>query len=550
MLINQMRETTKIKSASIYMIPLLIAALLKAWLLSVARLPFNADEAVVALMARHINQGEAPIFFYGQAYLGSLDAILIALGFRIFGEHILVIRAIQSLLYLGTVLTTVMLANRLLRSSKGALFAGLLVSLPPVNVSLYTTVSLGGYNEMLLLGNLLLLGGLSLIDQLREGGTNNQKSKMVSIFLWSLGAGFAFWVFGLTLVFTIPVMVGVVLSSRGSGQRPLIWRFGLIGLAGGLLGSLPWWFDAVLNKNTLILTELTGGAIADVNQGIWLLQPLSRLVNLFVFGGTVIMGLRPPWGVQWLVLPLLPLVLVFWLIVFLNSLSKIQDKDLPRGLRVISGMGLVLAAGFIFSPYGNDPSGRYFLPLIIPMAIFGAAALIDFLAAKPFLQIAALTMVLFYNLTGTYQAEYISQTGITTQFDVITQVDHDQMDQLIDFLKDNDIKRGYTNYWVSYPLAFLSQEEMIFVPRLPYHEDFRYTARDDRYPPYSEMVESADQKAFITTNHSELNDYLRDYFSAQDINWKEKVIGDYHLFFDLSEEVNVTDLGLGKTTTP
>jgi hypothetical protein len=50
--------------------------------------PFNADEAIVALMARHILQGERPIFFYGQAYMGSLDAYLVALGFLLFGQQI------------------------------------------------------------------------------------------------------------------------------------------------------------------------------------------------------------------------------------------------------------------------------------------------------------------------------------------------------------------------------------------------------------------------------------------------------------------------------
>ncbi len=50
----------------------------KAALLVLDCVPFNADEAVVALMARHILQGERPIFFYGQAYMGSLDAYLVA----------------------------------------------------------------------------------------------------------------------------------------------------------------------------------------------------------------------------------------------------------------------------------------------------------------------------------------------------------------------------------------------------------------------------------------------------------------------------------------
>ena len=56
---------------------LLINVALKAALLYADVVPFNADEAVVALMGRHILQGERPVFFYGQAYLGSLDAWLV-----------------------------------------------------------------------------------------------------------------------------------------------------------------------------------------------------------------------------------------------------------------------------------------------------------------------------------------------------------------------------------------------------------------------------------------------------------------------------------------
>ena len=77
-------------------LPVIVAAVLKCALLLTGRIPFNSDEAIVALMARHINQGILPNFFYGQAYMGSMDAILVALGFRIFGQYIWVIRAVQT----------------------------------------------------------------------------------------------------------------------------------------------------------------------------------------------------------------------------------------------------------------------------------------------------------------------------------------------------------------------------------------------------------------------------------------------------------------------
>ncbi len=65
----------------------------------------------MALMARHILQGEHPIFFYGQAYMGSLDAYLVAAGFALLGQQVWVIRLVQVLLYLGTLFTTFLLGR-------------------------------------------------------------------------------------------------------------------------------------------------------------------------------------------------------------------------------------------------------------------------------------------------------------------------------------------------------------------------------------------------------------------------------------------------------
>lgn len=533
-----------------YLIPVLIAAVLKIWVIFSAKVPFNADEAIVALMARHINQGQIPIFFYGQSYMGSLDAILVAIGFRLFGEQVLVIRVLQSILYLATVFTSVLLAKKILKTNKAAFITGLLVSLPPVNVTLYTTVSLGGYGEMLLIGNLLLLGGLPIVEKIQNKTFEINYLFYAGIFLWTLGAGFAFWVTGLSLVYTIPIIGTFIWSALNNEHKTEIWKSAIFGLLGGLIGSLPWWFEALIYRNFSIVSELVGGAIANANQGIWLLQPLSRLLNLFIFGGSVIMGLRPPWNVKWLVLPVLPIILVFWLVVFLYSLRILNDKNKLSGLSIIAAIGLVLSIGFVLTPYGDDPSGRYFLPLVLPMGILGAKALSDLLEKRPILQTSVLLLILLFNIGGTVQAEKSSPTGITTQFDKVSQIDHDTMSDLIQFLKAENISRGYTNYWVSYPLAFLSQEDMIFLPRLPYHADFRYTSRDDRYSPYTSLVEGSDQVAYITTKHPELDNYLRDQFTLMDLSWKEKIVGDYHVFYHLSNPVNVYDIGLGQTTSP
>ncbi|MCK4489807.1 MAG: hypothetical protein KAU23_06075, partial [Anaerolineales bacterium] len=293
-----------------------------------------------------------------------------------------------------------------------------------------------------------------------------------------------------------------------------------------------------------------GSAIADIANAPRLFLLLDRIRNLILFGGTVIMGLRPPWDVRWLMMPLLPFVLIFWFSVLFSSITKMYRNKNQSELWIISLIGTVLLAGFIFTPFGSDPSGRYFTPLIVPMALFGADLIVSKLSRKTLLQLGLLFLVLIYNLGGTVQSALDFPPGLTTQFDEVAQIDQRKMGELIDFLKEEKIYRGYSNYWVSYPLAFLSEEEFIFVPRLPYHEDFRYTARDDRYSLYGEMVGSAGEVGYITTNHSALDNYLRQQFDDRDLTWEEKRIGDYLVYYNFSNLIHPQDIGLGMTTTP
>ena len=531
-------------------LPVIVAAVLKCALLLTGRIPFNSDEAIVALMARHINQGILPNFFYGQAYMGSMDAILVALGFRIFGQFIWVIRAVQSILFLGTVATTALLGFKLFRSKSIALISGLLIAVPPVNITLYTTVSLGGYGEMLLIGNLLLLSGLLIIQNVKGEGFKPDRRYFISLIAWGLGAGFGFWVIGLSLVYTIPIAFALFWEIIKTSKMKLVFKSVALILSGAIIGSLPWWTFAISEGSAALISELTGGAIANINSSSELLQPLERFGNMILFGGTVILGLRPPWEIRWLMMPILPFVLIFWLAVLYFSIKKIISDKIQSEISILYLMDAVLLVGFIFTPYGSDPSGRYFTPLMIPMALFGAEFLVSKFSERVFLQIGILLLVLSFNLGGVVQSVLNYPPGITTQFDSITQIDHRNMEELINFLEEKEIYRGYSNYWVSYPLAFLSREEIIFAPRLPYHEDFRYTARDDRYAPYSKLVHTAEQVAYITTNHATLNNYLRMQFKDKSISWREKRIGDYFVFYDLSKTIHPQDIGLGLTTTP
>jgi hypothetical protein len=214
------------------------------------------------------------------------------------------------------------------------------------------------------------------------------------------------------------------------------------------------------------------------------------------------------------------------------------------------GVMLALLAAFIFTPFGADPSGRYFVPLAIPLSLFAASMILNLEERVGKWAYSLVALLLVYNLAGTIQSAFHYPPGITTQFYAPAQVDRRYDGELIEFLRQHNHTRGYGNYWVTYPLAFLSGEELIFVPRLPYHLDFRYTERDNRYRSYDEKVEGSVRIAYITTNYPDLNQYIRAGFSELGVTWHEEKIGDYTIFYDLSQRVHPKELGLGETTLP
>lgn len=506
---------------------LLLAAMLKVGLILTGAVPFNGDEAVVALMARHILQGATPTFFYGQAYMGSLDAWLIAGAFRLFGQEVFAIRLVHALLYLLYLLTAWILARRFFKTPLVADFAVLAAAIPPVLVTTYTTATLGGYGESLVLGNLILLLGYQVLFA-------GWGQRWWAWLLLGVLGGFAFWVLGIAGVYLLPL--GLLGLSKFKAKRLPYYALAAFGF---LLGSLPWWLYNFTHA-WAALKAISGPELVETTLGF-------RFAGLLLFGLPALLGIRPPWSAAYFPWPLMLVALVFYLAValFLWRAARGGRLDVAPGARKLLALFVLsFLVIFLATNFGIDATGRYLLPLYLPLALATGVLLAAAWSHRRASGVALLLVVLLLNAATTALAAS-SPDRITTQFDPITSFTNEYDDDLIAFLEEHGETRGYSNYWVTYRLAFLSGETLIFSPELPYKGDLTYTSKDNRYPPYARLAAASPRVAYITSKHPALDQLIRASFAGLGVSYREVQIGVFTVFYDLARPVRPQELNLG-----
>src|SRR5579859_2032399 len=232
----------------------------------------DGDEAVVGLMARHIAfLGDRPVFYYGQPYLGSLEAFSAAPLFRLFNSSTVLLKLIPTGYSLGFLAVSAVLARRLFGTG-AALATAAYLALPPAMWAVWSTKARGGYAELLFLGQALVLVTLALAQSRR---------RRVAL-LWGLLAGLAFWTHLLAVVYLLPAAIYLVLARRARWSAA---ELGLLGV-GSVLGMAPLLFDNIAN-GFLTLAALLQPADIPLDQG-------AQFMRFFRVGLPVLLGLGQP----------------------------------------------------------------------------------------------------------------------------------------------------------------------------------------------------------------------------------------------------------------
>ncbi|MFD6679261.1 hypothetical protein [Micromonospora parva] len=285
----------------------------RLWLLRQTAPPTNSDEATMGLAALHIARGEGfPIWFYGQQYMGTLEAYLAAPVFAVAGgPSLLGLRLPTLALYALFLLLAWRLTLRLTGDRWFGLLMVVLLALGSDRVVKNQLIAGGGYPEMNVAAAALALLAVDLASdrpgQSADTGRPDGRSagrpgwRLARWATWGFLAGLMLWVDPLVLPYV--AATGVVLV--GFRRRELWGAAGaLLGVA-AVLGAAPLLLHSVLTgRNPLHAVLVASGANASAG---W----ADRLHGGLVLGPPLGMGFCAPgqcatWQLWWaLVLPLL-----------------------------------------------------------------------------------------------------------------------------------------------------------------------------------------------------------------------------------------------------
>ncbi|MFE9692701.1 DUF423 domain-containing protein [Micromonospora sp. NPDC005806] len=454
--------------------------------------PTNSDEATMGLAALHIARGEDfPVWFYGQAYMGTLEAYLAAPLVALAGPSVLALRLPTLALYA----LFLALSWRLSRRLGGNAWFGLLVvaflALGSDRVVKNQLIAGGGYPELNPAGVALALLTVGLC-------TGGSRARLARWAAWGLVSGLMLWVDPLVL----PYVVGTGVVLVAWRRRELAGRAGLVVAGALLLGAAPMLVDSLQHgRNPLTAVLGASGGEAAASWG-------ERLYGGLVLGPPLGMGFCSPshcagWQLWWAIaLPLLLLLAVFaaWRTLRMPVVpadlgpmsltgSRPESGDNPGGaegrrvsaavrLALLGGAAVVLAAYTVSSAAGRTPveSARYLscLAVATPALLWPLWRTVRRAGLRSLAAVAVLTAIL--GTAGVATAGAIAKAPAS-------HAEADRHRALVDALGALDVRHVRGGYWTCNRLTFATGEDAVCAV-----VDDELRPGYDRWPAYRRAV--------------------------------------------------------------
>ncbi len=482
----------------------------------------NSDEGTMGLMALHIAyHGELPIFFYGQSYMGALEAYIGAVLFHIFGPSLFSLRLGLVLLF-DLFLLAMYLLIRLLYTEKLALATIFLLCFGSIETFTRQLKAVGGALETLLFGALtLLLASWLAISYSRDDPTINRKRRVVAYGGLGCAIGLGLWSHMLVLPFVAMALLLLILFCHGELLTPAT-LFLILGLIIGLFPLIAFKLEYPAQDfiKKLLQLQSMGGTTTVLGHSFGDQMLGSILVSIPMATGaspvcavsavpgqwrrqTSCMLFQGCWGVGFLLL--LTIAIVFavrdlrqWHKVFKPLFPPDERQSIVRHtarLAILGSAGLTLLA-YISSPAPAlvpVTSARYLVGLLIAFPailwpLWSGARIVRPLPLS-FATIGAVLkrgLLLFVSLTFLFGTFSVFARAHSDQ--IVTQGQY----KLIDELLRMHVTRIYSDYWMCDRIIFQSDERIICSV---VNENLQ--PGQNRYPPYRLIVQNDAQAAYL-----------------------------------------------------
>lgn len=413
----------------------------------------DGDEAIVGLMAKHILDGQpVPIFYYGQHYMGSLEAILVSGLFKLFGVSSVAVKVVP-LLFSLILIPLVYRLGREVTGEFGARVAALLVAIPPSPLVIWSAMARGGFIELVVIGSAALL---LVCRWLKE-----REPALTGTVLIGALLGLGWWVNFQVIYFIGPIglfMLFHLLRGRRGGISRVVQHLGVGGCA-FILGSLPFWLYNF--EHDFVSFEMFEAA----KEGRF----GKHLSGLFSLALPSILGAKRFWqtadvfgGSSLIVWIVYGGALLALLVARRRELAKLLTCSIDAERPVELFLLFIVTVGVVFcaSSFGFlVQAPRYLLPIYVGLFILVGVVLDSLARGARGVAVSIVGVIVALNLASSY----VGGRAVPGEPFVFNgeRVSRDHT-ALIDWLRRNNIAWVRTNYWIGYRLALETEERVRF----------------------------------------------------------------------------------------
>jgi len=482
----------------------------------------ESDEAIVGLMGKHILEGRSwPVFYYGQAYMGSLEGTLAALSFWLFGISNFALKLVPLIFSLIFIYLVYRLSLRFL-AQRAALCAALLTALAPSALVVWSSKARGGYIELLVLGTLALIW---TIDTLRQKCLLTGCLKKTNFLKLGLLLGFSWWVNNQVIFYMLaiaPVLaIYLALNCRALKSLTLIG----MGIIGFFIGGFPFWYYNLTSNPPF---ESISFLFGNTGSGDF----LSYLWGFFTTSLPIVFGARKFWsrglesdlfpGESCIAYVTYAACVGYFLWVCFRKQNANPDRSLTYRYELFLLLGFLVIVPLIFSmtSFGAlSEAPRYLLPIYSVLFVIVAIVVSDLYRSgdllKRFVGGGLLCVILALNISSNWLKGITAYDQPFVYKGKRVAKDHSP---LYAWLEEQNYNYIATNYWIGYRVAFETQERVLF---RRYGEP-RTIRIADYETPTSERMEFP---VYVLVPGQDVE--LAEVLSQQGINFRRTVVGEY-----------------------